>query len=142
MTTTQCPQCGANDCRAAFDACLVLDYSDPRYAPMHHLAVAAYMLQHGIYADGVTAKAAQFIIRHIDRPPDPHILNEVRRLTDGATRVVSREPGTSRQLQSEWEYTVCDVDTTNEHTYRCTVRRWATAVAQHTLELLDIQSGR
>ena len=141
MTAPCCPRCGACGCRAAFDACLVLDYSDSRYGTVHHLTVATYMLQHGIYADGVTADAARFIIRHIDRPPDPYTMKELRRHTDGATKVVSPDSATSQRLQREWPYTIRDVDTSNEHTYRRTVRRWAKSVADHILELLDPLPG-
>ena len=43
-----CPECGAQDnaCEARFHECLALEFSDAAYSAVHHLTVAAYMLQH------------------------------------------------------------------------------------------------
>ena len=45
---TNCPECGAPDnaCKDRFDEFLVLEFTDPGYGAVHHLTVAAYMLQH------------------------------------------------------------------------------------------------
>lgn len=49
--TTNCPECGAprtedDGCRDRFDRCLVREFTDPAYGTVHHLTVAAFMLQH------------------------------------------------------------------------------------------------
>src|SRR5688572_25021796 len=43
-----CPECGAPDnlCQTRFDEFLVLEFTDPGYGAVHHLTVAAYMVQH------------------------------------------------------------------------------------------------
>jgi hypothetical protein len=43
-----CPECGAPNaaCATRFDECLVLEFSNAGYGAVHHLTVAAYMLQH------------------------------------------------------------------------------------------------
>ena len=43
-----CPECGAPDsaCEACFNECLVKEFEDAAYGVVHHLTVAAYMLQH------------------------------------------------------------------------------------------------
>ena len=43
-----CPECGALDsaCAARFDEFLVLEFTDSGYGAVHHLTVAAYMLQY------------------------------------------------------------------------------------------------
>lgn len=48
MALSQSPECGASNasCQARFDEFLVLDFKDARHGAVHHLAVAAYMLQH------------------------------------------------------------------------------------------------
>ena len=43
---TICPECGAPDCEARFNECLALEFSDATYGTVHHLTVAAYMVQH------------------------------------------------------------------------------------------------
>ena len=45
---TACPECGAAEtrCEAQFHRFLALEYSDAAYGAVHHLTVAAYMLQH------------------------------------------------------------------------------------------------
>ncbi len=42
-------ECGADAeaCSNAWDECLALEYTQPSYGWVHHLTVAAYMLQHG-----------------------------------------------------------------------------------------------
>jgi hypothetical protein len=43
-----CPECGAPDsaCANRFDEYLVLEFTDAGYGAVHHLTVAAYMLQY------------------------------------------------------------------------------------------------
>jgi hypothetical protein len=43
-----CPECGAlgDACEARYQACLVKEFTDAQYGAVHHLTVAAYMLQH------------------------------------------------------------------------------------------------
>ena len=43
-----CPECGAADsvCETRFHECLTREFEDPAYGAVHHLTVAAYMLQH------------------------------------------------------------------------------------------------
>ncbi len=43
-----CPECGApdNDCETRYHECLVKEFTDADYGAVHHLTVAAYMLQH------------------------------------------------------------------------------------------------
>src|SRR6185503_1719777 len=45
---TNCPECGAPDslCQTRFDEFLILEFTDAGYGAVHHLTVAAYMLQH------------------------------------------------------------------------------------------------
>ena len=43
-----CPECGASEiaCKARFHECLAKEFEDSAYGTVHHLTVAAYMLQH------------------------------------------------------------------------------------------------
>jgi hypothetical protein len=45
---TECPECSAPErrCEAQFHEFLALEYADAAYAAVHHLTVAAYMVQH------------------------------------------------------------------------------------------------
>ena len=45
---SNCPECGApeNLCQARFDEFLVLEFTDAGYGAVHHLTVAAFMVQH------------------------------------------------------------------------------------------------
>ena len=44
----KCPECGAPDslCQERFDEFLVLEFTDAGYGAVHHLTVAAFMVQH------------------------------------------------------------------------------------------------
>ena len=45
---SNCTECGAPDnlCQTRFDEFLVLEFTDAGYGAVHHLTVAAYMVQH------------------------------------------------------------------------------------------------
>ena len=48
---TVCPECGAKStpeisCQTIFDECLIKEFTEPDFGAVHHLTVAAYMLQH------------------------------------------------------------------------------------------------
>ncbi len=46
--SSRCPECGAREgtCTARFEEFLAREFQDPAYGAVHHLTVAAYMLQH------------------------------------------------------------------------------------------------
>ena len=43
-----CPECGAPEtlCKTRYDKFLMLEFTDAGYGAVHHLTVAAYVLQH------------------------------------------------------------------------------------------------
>lgn len=125
-----CVHCGVDDCAATFHQCLVLDFTDPGYGLVHHLTVAAYMLQHNAYSDEMADTMARFVLRHLDEPPGEATKREIRRATDGGQRVTRREDAKPINPDGGWTHTVADVDLGSAAAYRATVRTWADAVAR------------
>lgn len=127
MTAEPCPWCGVAACRARFDECLALDFSDARYGAVHHLTAHTYALQHRTQTDEFEAVVARFLLDHLDGPPTPAAMAVVQGAAGGAVRVARREPGPTPE--EPWATTVADVDTSSPEAYRSTVRAWAEAVA-------------
>ncbi|WP_052668571.1 DUF5946 family protein [Nitriliruptor alkaliphilus] len=126
-TPTACDRCAAVDCEARFHACLAADFSDPAYGVVHHLVVPTYGLQHGWYTEQAAPRLVEFVLDHLDREPTDHDRREIRRLTDGATRVRARGPGAAPVA---WQHNVADVDVASAEAYVATVRAWAASVAR------------
>lgn len=126
-----CADCGAIGCESLFHACLAADHTDPGYGQVHHLVVPAYGLQHGWFTAEAESGIVEFILGHLDRPPNDHDRRSIRAAADGQVQVRSRQPRT-RQLA--WERHVGDVERSSADDYVATVRDWARSVASLLLD--------
>jgi len=130
----QCPECGApgdreETCRERFERFLALEFSDPAYGAVHHLTVAAYMLQHparlsarGWYATRTTL--TRFLVEGLS--PE-----ELRRLGGRAVDSLRRTwsfvkgPRVALPAGCAWQSTILGVDDSTAAAYCQTVRAWA-----------------
>lgn len=84
------PECGAVDilCKTRFDEFLVLEFSDVNYGAVHHLTVAAHMLQHS----SKLTREGWFHIREllkeflVENKPPEFIRKQNRDLVDSGKR--------------------------------------------------------
>ena len=131
-----CPECGATEtlCKTRFDEFLVLEFTDAGYGAVHHLTVAAYMLQHSskLTRDGwlhMRELLREFLVEN--RPP-AFIRKQNRDLVYSGKRkfkIASRD-GLPVINKTTWTKTILDVRTENAEVYRPDV----TACARSTLE--------
>ncbi|CAG1015662.1 hypothetical protein ANAEL_05323 [Anaerolineales bacterium] len=129
-----CPECGATDtlCKSRFDEFLVLEFTDVDYGSVHHLTVAAYMLQHSskLTREGwlhMRGLLREFLVEN--KPPE-FVRKQNRDLVDSGKRTfkIASRDGLPIINKSTWTKTICDVRTENAEVYCADVSAWARAV--------------
>jgi hypothetical protein len=133
MAMTSCPECGAPDgaCEARYHECLVKEFTDAVYGAVHHLTVAAYMLQHSskLSRDG-WLEMRRLLRAFLDENKGPV---EVRQ--QNAARVdsgrrdwkIASKDGSLVIQKAAWTKTVLDVHLENAEAYCADVTAWARA---------------
>ena len=129
MTLEPCPYCGAVNCESRFQDLLVHDFTNPDYGVVHHLLVAAYMVQHEVYDDETLGVTLGFVARLTDSFPTDHDRTRIRALFDGSSRAVKRDR-TPPVPPRAWTLNVSSVDDSSAQAYRRTVRAWARDVLE------------
>jgi hypothetical protein len=132
--STPCPECGARagGCESRFNEFLALELTDPAYGAVHHLTVAAYMLQHSskLTREGWLYEREllnEFLVNGL--PPEK--LRKLKRnALDSGKRVfkIASSSGEPVIPKTGWAKTVMDVNPANAESYCRDVRSWATAV--------------
>jgi len=129
-----CPECGAADnaCEARFYECLALEFSDAGYGAVHHLTVAAYMLQHSSQLTREGWLHERKLLREflVENKLPAFIRRQNKNLVDGGKRtfkIKSRDevPVVSK---STWTKTILDVRLENADDYCADVTVWARSV--------------
>ena len=126
-----CPECGAPEtsCKTRFDEFLVLEFTDADYGAVHHLTVAAYMLQHSskLTREGwlhMRQLLKEFLVEN--KPPE-YVRKQNRDLVDSGKRnfkIASRD-GLPIINKSTWTKTILDVRAENVEVYCEDVTAWA-----------------
>ena len=126
-----CPECSATEtsCKTRFDEFLVLEFTDVEYSAVHHLTVAAYMLQHSskLTREGwlhMRGLLHEFLIEN--KPPE-FIRKQNRDLADSGKRTfkIASRNGLPVINKSTWTKTILDVRTENAEVYCADVTAWA-----------------
>jgi hypothetical protein len=126
-----CLECGSLDtsCKTRFDEFLVLEFTDTDYGAVHHLTVAAYMLQHSskLTREGwlhMRGLLKEFLVEN--KSPE-YIRKQNRDLVDSGKRkfkIASRD-GLPVINKSAWTKTILDVGSENAEVYCVDVTAWA-----------------
>jgi hypothetical protein len=148
--TTDCPECGAPDaaCEARFNECLALEFSDAAYGAVHHLTVAAYMVQHSgkLTREGWLYERnllKEFLVEN--KPPD-FIRKQNRDLVDSGKRAFKIKSMDGKPIIDKitWKETILDIRTNNAEDYCEDVRAWAKSVLEdaQAIEIWWLQRPR
>ena len=133
---TNCPECGAPDglCQSRFDEFLALEFSEAGYGAVHHLTVAAYMLQHSsrLTRQGwleTRGLLGEFLIEN--KPPG-FIRKQNKEKVDSGKREFKIKSKTGERIlsKSTWTKTICDVRAENAEIYCADVTEWARAALE------------
>lgn len=128
-----CPECGAPDnaCEARYHECLVKEFENPGYGAVHHLTVAAYMLQH---SSKLTKEGWLFernLLREfiIEEKAPAFIRKQNRDVVDSGKRqfkIKSRD-GQPVISRTQWTKTIMNVRLDSVENYCADITAWAEA---------------
>jgi hypothetical protein len=130
---TACPECGAPErqCEAQYHQFLALEYADAAYGAVHHLTVAAYMLQH---SSNLTAEGWRFERELIKQFLEPGVSpSQVRRElapdVDSRRRKFKIKSTDGRPLfdPPAWNSTIMNVRHNGPESYCSDITAWARA---------------
>ncbi len=129
-----CPECGAPDtlCQIRFDEFLVLEFTDVGYGIVHHLTVAAYMLQHSskLTKEGWLFERDLLKEFLVENKPPAFIRKQNKNIVDSGKRkfkIKSRD-GLPVINKITWTKTILDVRVENAEVYCVDVNSWARSV--------------
>jgi hypothetical protein len=134
--TSICPECGAPDstCEARFHECLALEFSDAAYGAVHHLTVAAYMLQHSskLTREGWLHERNLLKEFLVENKPPAYIRQQNKDLVDSGKRTfkiksIGKVPVINK---ATWKKTVLDIRLGNAEDYCEDVTTWARSVLE------------
>jgi hypothetical protein len=116
-------------CQTRFDEFLVLEFSDPGYGAVHHLTVAAYLLQHSsqLTREGWLYERDLLRAFIIENKPPSLIRKQNRDKVDSGKRDFKIKSKTGQPViaKTTWAKTICDVRAENAETYCADVTEWA-----------------
>jgi hypothetical protein len=131
-----CPECGAPDnvCQARFDEFLVLEFTDAGYGAVHHLTVAAFMVQH---SSRMTREGWQYerdLLRQflVEKKAPALIRKQIKDTVDSGKRTFKfkSKTGVSVINKSTWTKTILDVRAENAEVYCEDITAWARSVLE------------
>ena len=138
-----CPECGAPEtsCKSRFDEFLILEFTDADYGAVHHLTVAAYMLQHSskLTREGwlhMRGLLKEFLV---ENKSPAFIRRQNKDLVDSGKRKfkIASKNGLPVINKSTWTKTILDVRAENAEVYCADVTAWAKSVLEEA-ELIAI----
>ncbi|MCX6067714.1 MAG: DUF5946 family protein [Chloroflexi bacterium] len=137
-----CPECGAPEmsCQSVFDECLVKEFTDAGYGAVHHLTMAAYMLQHSskLSCDGwlhMRELLREFLVEN--KSPS-FIRQQNKDLVDSGKRkfkITSRD-GQPVISQTVWTRTILNIRLDNAEVYCADVTAWAKSVLDESEKIV------
>jgi len=136
-----CPECGALDsvCEARFHECLAREFEDPAYGAVHHLTIAAYMLQHSSQLTREGWLHERELLREflVENKPPAFIRQQNKDLVDSGKRTfkIKSKDGKSVISKSPWTKTILDIRMDNAEDYCIDVTAWAKFVLDDVNEL-------
>ena len=134
----KCFECGAPDelCQTRFDEFLILEFTDADYGAVHHLTVAAYMVQH---SSKLTREGWLFereLLREflIERKAPAYVRKENKDVVDSGKRKFKIKSKTGLPVidKTAWRKTILDVRTENAEMYCEDVTAWARSVLEES----------
>jgi hypothetical protein len=134
MWKMNCLECGAPDsaCASRFDDFLVLEFTDAGYGAVHHLTVAAYMLQHSskLTREGwlhMRELLKEFLV---ENKPPAFVRKQNKDLVDSGKRKfkIASKDGLPVISKTTWAKTILDVRTETAEVYCADVTGWARSV--------------
>jgi hypothetical protein len=137
----KCPECSASDalCQIRFDEFLVLEFTDVGYGAVHHLTVAAYMLQHSSKLTREGWLHERELLREflVENKPPSFIRKQNKDLVDSGKRTfkIKSKDGKLIVFKSSWKKTILDVRTEDADMYCADVTAWARSALEESAKI-------
>jgi len=131
-----CPECGAPDsaCEARFHECLAKEFEEAAYGAVHHLTVAAYILQHSSKLTREGWLHERELLREflLENKPPEIIRKQNKDFVDSGKRTfkIKSRDGVPVISKSTWAKTILDVRMENSENYCEDVAAWARSVLE------------
>jgi hypothetical protein len=141
----KCPECGARDtlCQERFDEFQALEFTDAAYGAVHHLTVAAYMVQHSSKLTREGWLHERELLREflVENKPPAFIRKQNKDLVDSGKRTFKIKSSDGKPVinKTSWTKTILDVRVENAQVYCDDVKAWARSVLEDA-ERIDLQS--
>ena len=131
-----CPECGAPDnlCQTRFDEFLILEFTDAGYGAVHHLTVAAYMVQHSSKLTREGWLHERGLLREflVENKPPSFIRRQNKDLVDSGKRKFKIKSKTGLPVidKTTWRKTILNVRAENAEVYCEDIAAWARSVLE------------
>ncbi len=128
-----CTECGAPDtqCEPHYHKCLVKEFTDAGYGAVHHLTVAAYMLQHSSKLSLQGWHETRRLLKEflIKNKSPVEIRKQNKNNVDSGMRKwkITSNDGISKTNRTAWTKTILNVRLENAEVYCADVTVWAKA---------------
>jgi len=135
----RCDRCTApgNNCQELFDRALSLEFTDPGYGAVHHLTVAAFMLQHNRYSHSGWLATRGLLEEFVaSAMPPGETQRRMARTAAAREGSITRGDPYDQFDEIRWTSTIADLEWDDAVTYRASVRSWAGAVLRDTAALV------
>ena len=140
----KCPECGAPDnaCETRFNACLVKEFEDVFYGAVHHLTVAAYMVQHSSKLTREGWLHERELLREflIKNKPPAFVRKQNKDLVDSGKRTFKIKSRDGKPVISKtmWTRTILDIRLDNANDYCEDVTAWARSVLDDSEKISEV----
>jgi hypothetical protein len=141
-----CPECGAPDhlCQTRFDEFLILEFTDVGYGAVHHLTVAAFMVQHSSKMTRESWLFERDLLREflVENKPPAYIRKQNEDIVDSGKRnfKIKSKTGLPVVDKKTWSTTILDVRAENADVYCEDITAWARSVLEEA-EGVEIERG-
>jgi hypothetical protein len=131
-----CLECGAPDhaCETRFNEFLALEFTDVGYGAVHHLTVAAYMVQHSSRLTKEGWLYERELLREflVENKPPEFIRKQNKDVVDSGKRKfkISSKDGLPIINKTTWTKTILDVRMDDADIYCADINKWAMAVLE------------
>jgi hypothetical protein len=131
-----CPECSAPDilCQTRFDEFLVLEFTDAGYGAVHHLTVAAFMVQHSSRMTREGWMYERELLREflIEKKSPAEIRRQIKNTVDSGKRTfkIKSKDGIPVISKTSWSKTILDVRADNAEVYCEDITAWARSVLE------------
>lgn len=128
----KCPECGADRmCKAVFDECLALEFSDPVAGSVHHLTVTCYMIQHNGYSDAALKYMTKMLSDFLEGGISPQRMRELNRdIVNSNQRDWKITGRPSQPLPPDWPLHISDLEWSSSADYCLKITQWAWSVLE------------